>query len=230
MAVAGLTPGEEAIILETGDRTMKSLQDIAKKARSCTRCYGNKPIYVPLFDPGNSSGKADIVFVNERPNIIGTGESGYVSFENDDPSAAFFRECFDLAGLRRKRVFISNACLCRPDFSIWRSKGKTPTITELENCHYWLEQQLKITQPKLIVTVGERALQSVLRYLRHWRRAGCPKLSDIVGKPIMETDPWVFPVNHTADRGRANRKAELQKADWLKIPGILEQAQKQYSN
>ena len=207
---------------------MKSLQAIARNARSCKRCYGEEPIRVPLFDEKNSDGKSDIVFVNERPGRQGTGKSGYVSFDNDDEAAYFFRECFELVGFCRKKVFITNACLCHPDFPGYRDTP--PTVGEMENCHYWLKQQLETANPKLIVTVGERAMQSVLRYLGHWRRAGCPKLRDVVGKLITETDPWVFPVAHTSRRGRANRKAELQKSDWLKIPGILEQADERHNN
>jgi uracil-DNA glycosylase family 4 len=196
-----------------------SLKDIFCEARSCELCYPGQEIYVPLPDPNNSDGKADIVFVNERPGRIGTGGSGYVSFDNNDASANFFRECFELVGLSREKVFITNACLCYPLFDGYRDTA--PSSTELKNCHFWLRQQLELAAPKLIVTVGQIAFKSVLRYFNHWPPERYETFLGAVGQPVLETEPWIFPLAHTSRRGRAMRRAELQRADWLKIPDIM---------
>ena len=193
-----------------------------KDARACTRCYPGKDIYVPLPDPKNSQATAEIMFIMIRPGRIGTGESGYVSFDNDDPTANFAKECFEATGLDRESVFVTNACLCHPDFEGYRDKQ--PAIWELKNCHHWLGPQLEIVQPILIVTLGWSPLQSVLRYFGLWPVKDKKTFESWVGQSIEINNPWLYPVAHTSDRGRANRAASIQKADWLKIPEILERA------
>jgi len=135
----------------------------------------------------NSDNFADILFVNERPGRIGPGQSGYVSFDNNDPSANFFKECFELAGLRREKVFITNACLCHPDYPGY--KDTAPNDGELVNCHFWLEKQIEITDPKLIITIGKKAFESVLRYYECWVKYKNIAFLSQVGKLIRETDP-----------------------------------------
>jgi uracil-DNA glycosylase family 4 len=198
------------------------LAQLFSDGRGCDRCYPGQEIYVPQCDPNNSTGKSEVVFINERPGRIGTGKSGYVSFDNGDPTANFFRECFELAGLDRRSVFVTNACLCHPAFDGY--KDKRPTVTELVNCHHWLRKQLETAKPLLIVTVGWKALESALRYFGHWPVRDRNTFGSWVGQLIEDNDPWIFPVAHTSDRGRANRKAAIQKEDWLKIPIILERA------
>jgi DNA polymerase len=200
------------------------MDHLFRSAGSCQRCYPGKPIHVPLPDPNNSTGESEIMFINERPGRIGTGKSGYVSFDNDDPTASFFRECFEAARLDRRSIFITNACLCHPIFEEY--KDTQPTISELTNCHHWLREQLKIVRPLLIVTVGWSALQSILRYEGLWPVPGRKSFASWVGESIETTSPWIYPVAHTSRKGRANRKAALQKADWLRIPDILRRARR----
>ena len=59
-----------------------NIDDCFEKAQSCELCYGGKPICVPLPDPKNGKENVDIMFINERPGRVGTGYSGYVSFDN----------------------------------------------------------------------------------------------------------------------------------------------------
>lgn len=195
---------------------------IFENARTCTRCYPDDEIYVPLPDPNNSMGKSEIIFINERPGRVGTGKSGYVSFDNDDPTATFFRECFEAASLDREKVFITNACICHPVIDGY--KDTQPKIAELVQCHFWLHQQLEVVRPSLIVTVGWSALQSVLRYYGRWPVRDKLTFGAWVGRLIDDNDPWIYPVAHTSLKGRANRKATLQHSDWLEIPKILRRA------
>ena len=205
-------------------RNQSEIATLFNEARKCKRCFGDTPIYVPYPDPKNSQDGAELMFVNERPGRVGAGESGYVSFDNDDPSANFFKECFKQLGISRKNVFITNACLCHP-----LSPGyvdKKPTVREIRNCHFWLEKQLEIVQPKLIITIGGVALDALKRYFSHSQKLQMFRLQDNIGEYIDDTEPWIYPLYHTSLRARTTRKAYEQKRDWQKIPTILKQLQR----
>jgi uracil-DNA glycosylase len=83
---------------------MTNIQKVFDEAQNCHKCYGDNLIFVPYPDPYNAQESAQIMVVNERPGRIGTGDSGYVSFDNKDPSAEFFRACFNQLNLDRKHI------------------------------------------------------------------------------------------------------------------------------
>ena len=199
---------------------MAKIQKLFDKAQDCQKCYGENPIYVPYPDPNNAKEIAQIMFVNERPGRIGTGGSGHVSFDNSDPSAEFFKECFTQLNLDRNQIFITNACLCHPVFPEY--KDKAPTKREIVNCHEWLGRQFSILQPKLIITLGSIALKSLALFFSFSEQLKHYRLKKDIGIVITDTTPWVYPLYHTSRRGRIHRNAEKQKFDWLKIPSILE--------
>lgn len=200
---------------------MTNVQNLFDEAQDCHKCYGDNPIYLPYHDPDNALESAQIMFVNERPGRIGTGDSGYVSFDNNDPSAEFFKACFNQLNLDRKQVFITNACLCHPVFPEYTDKA--PKKREIVNCHGWLRRQLTIMQPRLIVTIGNVALQSMRLFFPSSEQLRNYQLKKDIGKVIRDTTPWVYPLYHTSRRGRTHRDAEKQKHDWLKIPSIFEE-------
>jgi uracil-DNA glycosylase family 4 len=201
---------------------LESVKEIFLNARNCNLCYSDKKICVPLPDPKNAQKSAEIVFINERPGRIGTKNSGYISFENDDPSADFFKKCFLSTSIDRQKIFITNACLCFPD--IVGYKDKAPTMREMKNCHKWLKYQFDLVQPKLIVTMGTKALQSVLTF---FGEKNIPKLKDVIHKKIILNESlWIVPLYHTSRRGRANRSPEKQFEDWKLLPIYLTEINK----
>ena len=204
---------------------MTNIQSLFDEAQGCQKCYGDNPIYMPYPDPNNAQETAQIMFVNERPGRIGTGTSGYVSFDNNDPSAEFFKACFNQLNLDRKQIFITNACLCHPDFPGYTDKA--PIKREIVNCHEWLDKQISIMQPKLIVTIGGIALRSMKLFFPSSGQLRTYQLNKDIGKVVRDTTPWVYPLYHTSWRGRIHRDAEKQKDDWLKIPSILEEIKRQ---
>ena len=139
---------------------------IFREAKSCKRCHGDIPLHVPLPDDKNGGVGAKILFLVERPGRIGTGKSGRISFENEDPTAEFFRELFFSIGVDRRDIFITNAVLCHPIIEQYKD---TPASTkELKNCLYFLEKQIKRVKPKLVVTLGTKPLQAI-KYLFPYR-------------------------------------------------------------
>ena len=204
---------------------MTKIQYLFDEAKGCQKCYRDNLIYVPYPDPKNAQETAEIMFVNERPGRIGTGASGYVSFNNNDPSAMFCKVCFNQLNLDRNLIFITNACLCHPDFPGYTDKA--PTKKEIVNCHEWLYKQISIMQPELIVTIGGTALKSMRLFFASSEQLKTFQLKKDIGKVVRDTTPWVYPLYHTSRRGRTHRDAEKQKDDWLKIPSILEEIKRQ---
>jgi uracil-DNA glycosylase family 4 len=196
-----------------------SINKVFDEAQYCDKCFGNNKISVPYPDPKNALGVAKILYINERPGRRGTGESGYISFDNNDPSANFFKECFLQLQIDRKDIFITNACLCHPEYNGY--VDTKPTTTELRNCHFWLKQQIAIVRPKLIVTIGNVALNSLKWFFSYSNQIREYELKSHIGSVIKDTEPWVYPLYHTSQRGRLSRNAHDQKKDWLKIVQIL---------
>lgn len=60
-------------------------------------------------------------------------------------------------GITRERVYITNVVKCRPP------DNRDPEADEIESCRPWLEQQLELVDPKVIVTLGKFASQLLLQ-------------------------------------------------------------------
>ncbi len=203
---------------------MALVNEMFEEAQNCKRCYGDTPIYVPRPDPKNGFEDVKVMFINERPGRIGTGESGYISFENNDPTANHFRECFESLRISRKEIFISNACICHPVYDGYTDA--VPSTREIKNCHFWLEKQIKAVNPKLIVTLGNIPLKSLKLFFKDSKQLKDFVLRNDIGTVITDTKPWIYPLYHTSLRARLTRNTEQQKEDWLKINNFLTDLEK----
>lgn len=202
----------------------KEILTIFSEAKTCRRCYGDIPLHVPLPDEKNGGLGAKILFLVERPGRVGTGKSGRISFENEDPTAEFFRDLFFSIGIDRGNIFITNAVLCHPIIDGYKD---TPASTkELKSCLYFLERQIKTIRPKLIITLGTKPLQAI-KYLYPYR-ATLKKieLKNNIGEVITDELPFIYPLYHTSLRARLTRPIDKQREDWSKIPEILKEAEK----
>jgi len=197
----------------------KEIFKIFKKAKSCRKCYGNTSLHIPLPDQKNGGLEVKIIFLLERPGRIGTGKSDCISFENEDPTAKFFKELFSEININRKNIFITNAVLCYP---ISKNYRDTPaSCKEIKNCLYFLEKQIKIIKPKLIITLGTKSLQAI-KYLYPNRTALKRfKLKENIGEAIVDELPFIYPLYHTSLRARITRSNSQQREDWSKISNII---------
>lgn len=196
---------------------------IFAEAKSCQRCYGKTPLHVPLPDEKNGGVGAKILFLVERPGRVGTGKSGRVSFENEDPTAEFFRGLFFSIGIDRKDVFITNAVLCHPILAGY--KDVPASTKEIKNCLYFLETQIKTIKPKLIITLGTKPLQAMKYLYPHRIILKKFQLKNNIGEVIADELPFIYPLYHTSLRARLTRPANKQREDWSKIPEIFKEAE-----
>jgi len=98
--------------------------------------------------PGEGSATAEILFIGEAP--------GKKEDELGRPfvgaAGKFLDEMLATIKLKRKNVYIANVCKCRPP------ANRDPFPEEVEACWPWLEKQIEIINPKLIVTLGRHSL------------------------------------------------------------------------
>jgi uracil-DNA glycosylase family 4 len=130
----------------THDERLAALEEVASDVRSCTRCRLHETRTRAV--PGEGNPDTEVVFVGEGPG------------QNEDRQGRpFVGRAGDLlvkflATLRWRRdeVFITNIVKCRPP------DNRDPESDEIAACAPYLQRQLEILDPALIVTLGRHSL------------------------------------------------------------------------
>lgn len=158
--------------------------------------------------PGEGSAGARIMFIGEGP--------GQKEDEQGRPfigqAGQLLSELLQTINLARKDVFIANVLKCRPP------NNRDPLPDEVKACWPWLQKQIEIINPLLIIPLGRHAMERFLPDM---------KISAVRGKILRRNVPGMgtrvfMPTYHPA--------AALYHRDWLgflqqdfrKIPKVLE--------
>jgi len=126
---------------------MNRLED---EIKSCTLC----PLHASRKNavPGEGSLDAKVMFIGEAPgrneDIQGRPFVG--------AAGKLLDQLLELAGLKREEVYITNVVKCRPP------SNRDPAASEKNACQPYLEKQIKIISPKLIVTLGRHSMMEML--------------------------------------------------------------------
>jgi len=155
--------------------------------------------------PGEGVENADILFIGEAPG------------RNEDqqgrpfvgPAGKFLDELLDLIDLNRKQVYIANVIKCRPQ------GNRDPLPQEIITCRPWLERQIEIINPQIIVTLGRYSMALFFPQKSIGRIHGTAKKHD---------DIIYYAMYHPAAALHQGGLRETIKADMLKIPQLLAQA------
>jgi uracil-DNA glycosylase len=129
-----------------GRRLLAELQAIAVV---CVKCKLAKTRTQVVYGVGNPN--ADLMFIGEAP--------GRDEDEKGEPfvgrAGQLLTDIIKAMKLTRDDVYISNVVKCRPP------ENRNPDPEELDACRPYIRQQVGIIQPKVIVTLGKFALQSL---------------------------------------------------------------------
>ena len=183
---------------------MSALSELNTEIALCQQCeiakYRNKVV------PGEGAEDAGIMFIGEAPGWHEDQQGRpFVG-----PAGKYLDELLASIGLRREQVFIANVIKCRPQ------GNRDPLPTEIQNCRQWLERQIEIIQPKMIVTLG--------RYSMAMFFPG-KSISRIHGTAQKRDNVIYYAMYHPA---AALHQASLRHAieeDMLKIPSLLAEAE-----
>ncbi len=152
-----------------------NLEQVQGLLGDCTRCKLHKGRKKVVFGVGNM--EADLMFVGEGPgaNEDRLGEP-FVGKAGQLLTAIIEKGM----GLKRPDVYIANIVKCRPP------NNRDPEPDEVETCEPFLQAQIRIIKPKVIIALGRYASQTLLGTSTGMRRLR-GKWSEYNGIPVMPT-------------------------------------------
>ena len=152
--------------------------------------------------PGEGAENAEVLFIGEAP--------GFNEDQQGRPfvgaAGGFLDELLRSVGLSRETVYIANVVKCRPP------GNRDPLPNEIQTCKPWLEKQIEIIQPRVIVTLGRFSLA---RYIPG------ESISKVHGRERRVGDKLVFPMYHPAAALHQGSLRRVIEEDMQKLPDVL---------
>jgi DNA polymerase len=153
-AVTAATAAATATATASSDDTAVSTLDwpeLASRVAGCTRCVLHETRTQTVFGTGNR--KADWLIIGEAP---GADED-----RQGEPfvgrAGQLLTAMLQAIGYSREDVYITNILKCRPP------GNRDPLPAEVACCHDYLERQIELIGPKLILAVGRVAAHNLLQ-------------------------------------------------------------------
>lgn len=157
--------------------------------------------------PGDGPSDASVFFVGEAPGW----HEDQQGLPFVGPAGQFLDELIVAAGLRRNEVFVTNIVKCRPP------NNRDPLPGEIVACHKYLDRQLELIQPQVVVTLGRYSLarffpgQAISKVHGTWREGD---------------DYLCFAMYHPAAALHQQSLRRTIQEDILKLPQVLAEAQR----
>ena len=185
----------------------------ARNCRACPRMEGRRRVLSPLNGPL----PARILFIAEAPGRLG-GDKGGIPLTGDASGRNFLRY-LTAAGLKREDVFVTNAALCNPRTE--RGTNAPPSASELRACSSFLSRTLGIVQPRIIATLGAKALAALSLICPHGFT-----LRTHAAAPVQWQGRALFPLYHPSPQvvvSPVGRTHAVQEADYAALARWLEE-------
>lgn len=176
------------------------MEQVKKALLPCAKCRLQRTRRNVVPGEGNSG--AEIVFVGQCPgeqeDLQGrpfVGRAGQI-----------LNELLEGIKIRRDDVYITNIVKDRPP------DNRDPMVDEVRACSPYLEREIRVINPKLIVTLGKFATEFFVPE---------GKISQIHGEPYRVRGLVILPLYHPAAALRSTGVLEELRRDFRKIPRVL---------
>ena len=182
---------------------MSALSELHNEIAVCQRCDLYK--YRTKAVPGEGSENAEIMFIGEAPGWHEDQQGRpFVG-----PAGQYLDNLLASINLKRGQVYIANVIKCRPQ------GNRDPLPAEISACRKWLDLQIEIIHPKMIVTLG--------RYSMAMFFSG-KSISQIHGTAQKRDDIIYYAMYHPAAALHQQSLRRTIEEDMLKIPSLLAEA------
>jgi len=184
---------------------MSALTELYKEIALCQQCelskFRNKAV------PGEGAEDATLMFIGEAPGWHEDQQGRpFVG-----PAGKFLDELLASINMNRQQVYIANVVKCRP------TGNRDPLPDEIRSCNKWLQRQLEIISPRMIVTLG--------RYSMALFFPG-KTIGKIHGTAIKRDGIIYYAMYHPAAALHQGGLRRTIEADMLKIPALLSEVTK----
>jgi DNA polymerase len=147
-------------IIEKVLNSKEKLDNLKKEVNYCKKCHLGKNRLNAVF--GSGSPNADLMFIGEAP--------GYDEDHKGEPfigrAGVLLTKIIKAMNMARERVYITNLVKCHPMIDPsnpeQRANDRPPTYEEMKICRNYLDIQLAIVKPKIIVTLGASSTKELL--------------------------------------------------------------------
>ncbi len=179
-----------------------TLQELGHSLKDCQRCRLSSGRTQVVFGTGNPN--AGIMFVGEAPGFYEDKQG--VPFVG--AAGKLLNELLESVGLSRSDIYIANVIKCRPP------DNRDPLPDEVETCKPFLFQQIELIKPKVVCTLGNFAMQTLLG-----KKIGIMKMR---GQAFQVQDFFVFPLLHPAAALHQGNLNESLREDFRKLKAFLD--------
>ena len=176
---------------------------LAEEISNCVRCGLHRGRTKAV--PGEGPPGPDILLIGEAP--------GFHEDQQGRPfvgaAGRFLEDLLASIGLARDDVFIANVIKCRPP------KNRDPLADEIEACKPYLDRQIQLLKPKLVVTLGRFSMARAFPNAR---------ISRIHGQPRKIDGIVYYPMYHPAAALHQPSLRQVITDDMKRIPELLKEA------
>jgi len=184
---------------------MSALSELYQEIALCRQCEvlaKNRTQVVP----GEGAEDADILFIGEAPGWHEDQQGRpFVG-----PAGLYLDQLLASINLKRGQIYIANVVKCRP------VGNRDPLPAEMRNCRKWLERQIELIRPRMIVALG--------RYSMAMFFPG-KSISKIHGTAQKRDNVIYYAMYHPAAALHQQSLRQVIEADMLKIPSLLAQTE-----
>jgi uracil-DNA glycosylase family protein len=162
-----------------------SLRKLREAAAGCKACPLWKTGTQTVF--GEGSPKAEVMFVGEQPG----DQEDKAGKPFVGPAGKLLDQALEQAGIDRSVAYVTNVV---KHFK-WQARGKRrihqkPNWSEIAACRPWLEAELAVVKPRVLVCLGATAAQALLgRQFRVTRKRGEPVESELAPVVLATVHP-----------------------------------------
>jgi DNA polymerase len=184
---------------------MSLLTELHAEIERCKNCELAR--HRTMVVPGEGPEDAKLLFIGEAP--------GWNEDQTGRPfvgaAGQYLDQLIGMIGYKRSQVFIANVVKCRPP------ENRDPMPGEIMACGRWLERQLDLIKPRVIVTLGRF---SMARYFPS------ETISKVHGRSKRIGSTIYFAMYHPAAALHQGNLRRVIEADILKLPAVLAEADK----
>ena len=194
-----------------------TLPNLQRASRTCRACELYKNATQTVFGEGPT--KAQVMFVGEQPG----DQEDKMGHPFVGPAGRLLDEALVEAGIDRSEVYVTNVVKHFKWAAAQRGKRrihKKPRQSEIEACRPWLDAELKVVKPQVLVCLGASAAQAILgKDFRVTRDRGKLIPSNLAPQVVATTHP--SSILRAPDSEERHRQREAFVRDLKKVADLL---------